>query len=67
MTISRTARVWVDEARKNKTTHDTAEYFKDIFTKDEFMEFVEELIAQTKECVEKEFDKLNLDASYIVM
>ena len=67
MTISRTARVWVDEVRKNKTTHDTAEYFKDIFTKDEFMEFVEELIAQTKECVEKEFDKLNLDASYIVV
>lgn len=67
MTISRTARVWVDEVRKNKTTHDTAEYFKDIFTKDEFMEFVEELIEQTKECVKKEFDKLNLDASIIVM
>lgn len=67
MTISRTARVWVDEVRKNKTTHDTAEYFKDIFTKDEFMEFVEELIAQTKECVKKEFDKLNLDASITVM
>lgn len=67
MTISRTARVWVDEVRKNKTTHDTAEYFKDIFTKDEFMEFVEELIEQTKECVRKEFKKLNLDASSTVM
>lgn len=67
MTISRTARVWVDEVRKNKTTHDTAEYFKDIFTKDEFMEFVEELIEQTKKCVDKEFHRLNLDASSTVM
>lgn len=67
MTISRTARVWVDEVRKNKTTHDTAEYFKDIFTKDEFMEFVEELIAQTKECVEKEFHKLHLYPTCTVM
>lgn len=67
MTISRTARVWVDEVRKNKTTHDTADYFKDIFTKDEFMEFVEELIEQTKDCVDKEFHKLNLDVSITVM
>ena len=60
MTISRTARVWVNEVRKNKTTHDTADYFKDIFTKDEFMEFVEELMEQTKECVKLEFQSLNI-------
>ena len=67
MTISRTARVWVDEVRKNKTTHDTADYFKDIFIKDEFMEFVEELIEQTKECVEKEFHKIHLYPTCTVM
>ena len=60
MTISRTARVWVNEIRNKKTTHDTADYFKDFFTKDEFMEFVEELIYQTKECIKLEFQSLNI-------
>ena len=67
MTISRTARVWVNEVRKNKTTHDTADYFKDIFTKDEFMEFVEELIAQTKECIKLEFQSLNIMPSHPIV
>jgi hypothetical protein len=60
MTISRTARVWVNEIRNKKTTHDTANYFKDIFTKDEYEEFYCELVEQTKECVKLEFQSLNI-------
>ena len=60
MTISRTARVWVNEIRNKKTTHDTADYFKAIFTKEEFDEFYGELMEQTKECVKLEFQSLNI-------
>lgn len=60
MTFSRTARVWVNEIRNKKTTHDTADYFKEIFTKDEYNEFFGELMEQTKECVKLEFQSLNI-------
>jgi hypothetical protein len=60
MTISRTARVWVNEIRNKKTTHDTADYFKAIFTKEEYDEFYGELMEQTKECVKLEFQSLNI-------
>ena len=60
MTISRTARVWVNEIRNEKTTHDTADYFKAVFTKEEFEEFYGELVDQTKECVKLEFQSLNI-------
>ena len=60
MTISRTARVWVNEIRNKKTTHDTADYFKEIFTKEEYDEFYGELMEQTKECVKLEFQSLNI-------
>lgn len=60
MTISRTARVWVNEIRNKKTIHDTADYFKGIFTKDEYDEFLFELMDQTKECVKLEFETLNI-------
>ena len=60
MTISRTARVWVNEIRNKKTTHDTADYFKEIFTKEEYDEFFGELMEQTKECVKLEFKSMNI-------
>lgn len=68
MTISRTARVWVNEIRNKKTTHDTADYFKAIFTEEEYEEFYGELMDQTKECVKLEFESLNImPSSPIVM
>lgn len=60
MTIARTARVWTNEIRNKKNAHDTADYFKDVFTKDEFDEFYGELVDQTKECVKLEFQSLNI-------
>lgn len=67
MTISRTARVWVNEIRNKKTTHDTADYFKDIFTKEEYDEFFGELMDQTKECVKLEFQSLNIMPSSLIV
>lgn len=67
MTISRTARVWVNEIRNKKTTHDTADYFKAIFTKEEYEEFYGELMDQTKECVKLEFESLNIMPSHPIV
>jgi hypothetical protein len=60
MTTSRTARVWVNELRNKKTILETEEYFKFIFTQDEYDEFYFELVAQTKECIRLEFISLNI-------
>ena len=60
MTISRTARVWANEIRNKKTALETEEYFKNIFTEDEYDEFYSELVDQTKECIRLEFISLNI-------
>jgi hypothetical protein len=60
MTISRTARVWVNEIRTKKSVTETQNYFKEIFTEEEYGEFYSELMGQTKECVMLNFKTLNI-------
>ena len=62
MTISRTARVWVNEIRNNKgkSADDAERYFKYIFTEDEYDEFYGELMEQTKECVKLDFESQSI-------
>ena len=71
-TISRTARIWVNEVRNKRNTKETEEYFKEIFTEEEYDEFYLELMEQTKNVldialIEREVEVENPQCLYDAM